>query len=269
MKTASQRAGLRAMRTHEQPPNGTWWHSWVGVVGLAIVTFVLFAGLRVQATDEAWFLWVSHRVAHGDVLYRDVYSVTTPLSFWLGAAAVKIASTQLLAVRALSVACFVATVEIARRLTARRGLGGTGQAMLIAAIFLFGSPVSHHIALYSGFAVTLAVAAWFCIASPGPMLSRGRLVLAGVLAGLSFQTKPNIGVLTLVALAVTLLVANRPTSNRARPVSDVAVVAVSFVVATGSVVALVAASGGLRGYLDYVFLNKGSYVNAEVSYLGQ
>jgi hypothetical protein len=269
MKALSEAPGLRAMRTPEQPPDRTRWYSLLGIVGLAIVTFALFAGRPVQTTDEAWFLWVSHRVAHGDVLYRDVYSVTTPLSFWLSAAAVKLVGTQLLVVRALSVAGFVATLEMGRRLTARHGLGGTGQAMLVAAIFLFGSPVSHHIALYTGLAVTLAMAAWLCVASRGPMPSRGRLVLAGVLAGLSFQTKPNIGAFALLALAVTLLVANRPTRDGARPGADIAMVGASFLVATGAVVALVAATGGLRGYLDYVFLNKGSYVDVGVSYLDQ
>jgi hypothetical protein len=237
--------------------------------GIAVVTFVLLAGLGVQATDEAWFLWVTDRLAHGDVLYRDVYSVTTPVAFWLSLGAVKVAGTQLLVIRALNVASFVVTIELLRRIVARRGLGGAGQALLIAVIWILGSPVSHRVALYSGLAITLTVGAWYCLDSPGPSRSRGRLALVGVLAGLAFQTKPNIGALALVAIALVLAAEQRPAPDARGRLHDVAIVAAGFGVAAGAVLATVAATGGLRGYIDYVFLNKGSYLDAGASYFSQ
>lgn len=242
---------------------------WLAMGGVAIVTFVLLAGRGVQATDEAWFLWVTDRLARGDVLYRDVYAVTTPVAFWLSLGAVKLAGTQLLVVRVLSVASFVVTLELLRRMVARRGLGGAGQALLILVIWVLGSPVVHRVALYSGLAITLTVAAWFCLDGGGPSRSRGRLALVGVLAGLAFQAKPNIGALALVAIALSLTAEQRPAGDARRRLHDVAIVAAGFVVAAGAVLATVAATGGLRGYIDYVFLNKGSYLDAGVSYVSQ
>ena len=159
------------------------WLTLVGTVGLGVLTFVLLAGRGVQRTDEAWFLWVTDRLSHGEVLYRNVYAVTTPLSFWIGLAAVRVAGAQLLVVRALSVVCFVASVEMARRLVERRGVGGLGQALVVSAIFVLGSPASHAIALYSSMAITLAVASWYVL-DLGGMRPRRRLAMVGVLAGL-------------------------------------------------------------------------------------
>jgi hypothetical protein len=244
-------------------------YPWLAMGGVAIVTFVLLAGRGVQVTDEAWFLWVTERLARGDVLYRDVYSVTTPIAFWLSLGAVKPAGTQLLVVRALSVGCFVVAIELLRRIVARRGLSGLGQVLLIVVIWVLGSPVSHRVALYSGLAITLTAAVWFCLAGRGPNRSRGRLAVIGVLAGLSFQTKPNVGALALLAVALVLATEQRPAGDSRPRVLDVALVAAGFVVAAGAVLVPVAATGGLRGYIDYVFLNKGSYLDAGVSYLSQ
>src|ERR1700730_11787369 len=36
------------------------------------VLFFLMLGRPVARSDEAWMLWVMHRVLHGGVLYRDV-----------------------------------------------------------------------------------------------------------------------------------------------------------------------------------------------------
>lgn len=246
---------------------GTSWRPWLGMAGLAVVTFVLFAGRRVQPTDEAWFFWVTYRLDHGAVLYRDVYSVTTPLSFWLSLAAVKVAGAQLLVIRALSVACFVATIELLRRLAARRRLGGRGQVLLVAAIFVFGSPVAHAIALYSGLAIALAVASWLVLETRGRTRSRWRLAFVGMLAGLCFQTKPNIGVFVFIAVAVTLAADIRSSEDRSHLGFDIGVVAAAFVVAVGAVFAAVAATRGLQGYLDYVFLNKGAYIDAGMTYV--
>src|SRR5882724_12533788 len=66
----------------------------VAAFGLFAFLYVLMLGRPVVRSDEAWLLWVAHRVAHGQPLYRDVYSVTTPLPIWIAAGSVWLFGTH-------------------------------------------------------------------------------------------------------------------------------------------------------------------------------
>jgi hypothetical protein len=259
----------RGLTLTRRVPSRRTWLALAGTGGLALLTFALLAGRRAQRTDEAWFLWVTDRLSHGQVLYRDVYAVTTPVSFWIGLAAVKVAGAELLVIRALSVACFVASVELARRLAKRRGVGGPGQVLIIGTIFVLGSPASHAIALYSGMAIALAIASWYVLDGPGGMRPRQRLVIVGVLTGLCFQTKPNVGILALLAVIAAVTLPRQSPAGGSRPSYDAAIVVGGFAASAGAVLAVVGATGGLHGYVDYVFLNKADYLHAGVTYVNQ
>ena len=69
------RLGARAEAV-EKGSDRRAWLTLVGTVGLGVLAFVLLAGRGVQRTDEAWFLWVTDRLSHGEVLYRNVYAAT-------------------------------------------------------------------------------------------------------------------------------------------------------------------------------------------------
>ena len=51
------------------------------VVALTLVG-ALYSFSGVNTRDEAWFLQVVSRVSDGDVLYRDFFFGSTPLSVW-------------------------------------------------------------------------------------------------------------------------------------------------------------------------------------------
>ena len=238
---------------------------WLG--GLAAITFALTRGVAIDRGDESWFLWVGHRMASGDVLYRDVYSVTTPLAHWVTMVALRITGTQLLTVRALSVACFVASAEAARRLVARTGVGAFGQCLLIGALFATASPVANFVAFYSGLAVALGMAAWV-VAADGERRSPGRQWLAGGLVGASFLSKPNVGGLVLLAVLV-VVVARVPVPEPGVRRRECARVVGCFALVVAAGFLIVAATGGARGFVDDVVLNKGAYLRLRVSYLGQ
>ena len=70
------------------------------------VTYALYLGRPVNRTDESWMLWLLGRLAHGDVLYRDAYDVSTPLPAWIGAGLVSIAGAQLVVLRGMVAASF-------------------------------------------------------------------------------------------------------------------------------------------------------------------
>jgi len=238
----------------------------VYVSGAAVV-FVLAMGRPVEHTDEAWFLWVAHRLAHGDVLYRDVYSVTTPLSHWVAALAVLVTGTEVATIRVMSVACFVATAEFARRLVARSGVGHIGQAVLCGALFVLASPAAHFVALYSGLAVALAMAAW--VVARSPLRSpRSRSITVGALCALSYLSKPNIGGVAFLASALCLALPDGASSAR-RCTLRVAAAALAFTGVLGAAFAVLFATGSWAGFVDQTMRNKPQYLALRVSYLGQ
>src|SRR5205814_2361068 len=76
---------------------------------------------------ETWMLWVGHRVAHGDTLYRDVYFVTTPLAAWVAALASLVTGSQLVVLRLLVSACFTAQILVALSAVKCCGMGRAGR----------------------------------------------------------------------------------------------------------------------------------------------
>jgi 4-amino-4-deoxy-L-arabinose transferase-like glycosyltransferase len=228
-------------------------------------TFVLLLGQPVQRSDEVWFLWVMHRITHGAVLYRGAYFVSAPLPAWLGALAVLIGGTNLLAVRFLSVAIFVASGALAWIIARRSGLGWLGRAVLVAALFVYASPVAHFASVYSALAILFAlVAFWAGLAwldersHSGSTARRGRwLWVAGVAVGLAIASKPNTGALSFAALAVTLVYARSSWRAALRDVGRVLVGAAAVVVA---VLLPVLLTGGLHAFIGDVVLEKGSYL---------
>jgi hypothetical protein len=233
----------------------------VGVV----VVFALCMGRPVERTDEAWFLWVAHRVARGDTLYRDVYSVTTPLSHWIAAAAVRVTGTQVATIRFLSVLCFVTSAECARRLVARVGIGMFGQVVLMGALFVAASPAAHFVALYSWLAVALAMVAWVVATSPS-FPERVRWLVVGALCGAACLSKPNIGVAALLA---SLVAAYRPRSARRAVTVSVAETCAMFAVTVAAASGWLWATGAWSAFVSETVLNKGGYLRLRVSYLGQ
>src|SRR5262245_35860677 len=66
-----------------------------------VVTALVSLGRPANLTDETWMLWVGHRVANGETLYRDVYFVTTPLAAWLTALVSAVIGSHLVVLRLL------------------------------------------------------------------------------------------------------------------------------------------------------------------------
>ena len=193
-----------------------WLVAGLGVLGVFALTLFTSLHVPVSRSDEAWFLWVAHRANTGSVLYRDVYYVTTPLALWCMQLAVKIFGTTLTVERALSAACFTASLVMVWMIAKRVGMGRLGRVLLALALFLYASRLAHFGSVYSMLAVSLALGAllgtlrWVDAVASEPALPHFRLLAGtGVLTGLAFATKPNTGLLALVAVGVTVLVGAR------------------------------------------------------------
>lgn len=187
---------------------------WVSLGAVALVLGLVRAYISgVGAADEAWFLYVSHRLNLGQTLYRDVWVPVFPLAVWVANAFTRLLGEHVFVLKLADTVCFTVTVlacaAVIRRITPRRGytalmlaimLGWTGPGVI--------GPGSLYTALgYALMAVALALSlAW--IDSGGESGSRDiRLLLAAAgAAGLAFCSKQPVGAVTFAAVAVTVLV---------------------------------------------------------------
>jgi hypothetical protein len=242
---------------------GTWVAAFVATAAVAPVRLV-------GRSDEAWMLWVMHRVARGDVLYRDVYDVTTPLPAWLGAAVVRVAGAELLTLRLLVAAVVAAEVAVACSIVRHAGMRWRGRTALAVAFVALASPMLVFTSFYTACAVLGALVAlrlllWYLDAAARGAPTATHLVWVGVATALSFWCKPNIGLLTLAAVLATACAAG----GRAWRTSatSAGIVAGAFA-AIGVVVSLViAATGAWSAFVDQVFRSKAEYLGVGFSFL--
>lgn len=212
--------------------------------------------------DEMWFLQVAKRLAEGETLYRDVYFNTTPLSMYVTAGAVAVTGVQLLTVKLVLACSVLASLLIAWKIVERCvPSGGTSPLLLTAAVLVYGEYPS--MTPYTPMAV-----AFFLLTLLGFVVwldePRDRtLFWSGLAAGLSFATKHNVGALAAVALALAVVIAARARrAPLASIVRSLAVAGAGFSIVAGAMVLVIAATGGLPGFVEYAFLNKTTYVTA-------
>jgi hypothetical protein len=240
------------------------------------VTYVLLLGTRADLVDEAWMLWVTKRITSGQRLYSDVYFVSTPLAAWLGAAWALVGGVHLSVLREFEATVFTAELLVA--LSVARWCRATLPTMLVfgAAVFAVGSPATEWISLYSAVAIASALVALRLVLAwldrrDDDARARGRawaLIGAGAACGVSFTSKPNIGLLALAAVVVALVVDRAPTQRGGRPVArDVALTTAGFLVPVVLMGLAVAASGTWDAFVSDVFGDKGSYMQVGTSYL--
>ena len=237
---------------------------------LAAAVFLL-AGARSLADgfglgDESWFLQVVSRLRSGDVLYRDVFFGSTPLSMYVTTGLTFLTGVEVIAVKIVTNACFAVTTVLTGRLARQAGLSPLMSWLLMGAVFVWGRPYANP--PYTPMATMFFVATLSASLAGAGDDSRGARswttwLGVGSLAGLSFASKQNIGLLALVTVFGVLAGMGRaetrlgpPPSRRQAGLS----VAAGFAVTTAAVLAPVLASGGLAGLWEYGFAAKGAYV---------
>jgi 4-amino-4-deoxy-L-arabinose transferase-like glycosyltransferase len=245
----------------------------LGLGALFVVIYALAMGKVVVRADEAWYLWAVTRVTRGETLYRDVNFVTTPLSAWLSSLAVRIAGSQILVIRFLNTAVFLAATVLAWSVARRCGLGRVGRTLLVIALIGYASPIAQYASLYSTLALVLALGAlvvllrWLAAidaeagATPNPRRVSRELLGAGALIGLAFDSKPTVGALAAAAIALTIVEARWNRNWRTR-LAEVGQVAGAAALAVGAMLAIVAATGDFGAFWGDVFAEKSYYFSA-------
>ena len=229
-----------------------------------MAVYALSLGRPVVRSDEAWFVWVVQRMKQGDVLYRDVYFVSTPLAAWLGAAVSMVGGITIRTMRVLSAGIFVSSAGLVWWTARRTRLGLVGRLILLAALFAYASPIAHFASIYSALAVLWSLVAFAAavvwLEEPPESADRRprALSVAGVAIGLSIGSKPNIGVLTLGALVLTLLICDR--SRLHDGAHSIRRVVLSAAAVVGTLLMLIASTGSLGAFAGDVLLEKNDYV---------
>jgi hypothetical protein len=176
------------------------------LVGLASAVVAGWAARTgIDVTDEGYFLDLAYRVHQGQLPYRDFATYYTPGIFYLHAAAFAVGGVDLMPVRLLSVglrtACGLALYGLTRRVA-------PWPFAAVAAALILSADAGPH----PGWPALLAVLLMIdLLARHAQREHRGWLALAGLLAGVAFLFKQNVG--AFAALSVACYVALRPSSS--------------------------------------------------------
>ena len=200
------------------------------------------AGNRLVITnDEGIFLSHAARIAQGEVLYRDLFGLTGPASYWLLALMFKIAGVSLSSAH-LILAAQIAILSTLVYFTTRE-LSDTASGIVGAFVFLFlnaadtAMMTNNHRWDADTYAVCGIVA-----------ILRGRTFLGGVLLALSVWATPIFALTALTATAGTVLLKHSPWR----------VIAGGAVGAAGGLAAL-ALTGSLFPYVRTLLWMKDNY----------
>jgi hypothetical protein len=200
------------------------------------------AGIRlVLNNDEGIFLSHAARIADGEVLYRDLFGLTGPASYWLIALAFKIFGVSLASAH-LVLAAQLATLTTLVFFTARE-LADIASGLVGAVVFLFlnaadtAMMTNNHRWDADTYAICGIVAIW-----------RGRPFLGGVLLALSVWATPIFAITALTAVVASLLLKQSPWPA----------IAGGTVGGLAGILAL-ALTGGLTGFIQNLLWAKENY----------
>ena len=223
-------------------------------LGMLFFSWSLFlsATAGIGLSDEAWFVRVGQRMVEGDTLYRDVSYGATPLAAWVTQAAFALFGIDVLVLKVLVALCFAASSVVCLRAAEHLGASRTALLLLALSLALFFTPTLQ--SLYSPLAEALFLLT-FALLLSRPELSDARAVAVGIAAGLCFATKQNFG---LLALAATLG-SRYPRRHAAGERRAVALVVAAFALTVAIALMPLLWQHATTEFLDYAFLNKGSY----------
>jgi 4-amino-4-deoxy-L-arabinose transferase-like glycosyltransferase len=250
-----------------------------GVGGLLLFTYGLFTNVvhGPVTWDHNWFLLVAHRLLSGDVLYRDVWFVATPLSMYVTAALAAVFGTEVLVIKALMALLFALTVLLTWRIARQLDLSRLATWLLVGILLVYypswmpGYNVPYTPMGYMFLLATLsAVLDWRACPLGRAPAWRSPLLIAGICAGLGFVSKQNLGVYALAALCLSVLAVDLGTWVSAPRLGAAAVAIASTCLTAGLILLPVLLTGSGTKLLDYGFLSQGTYVgHAQITYTSQ
>lgn len=227
---------------------------------LLFVVAVLLIPMRIPFNiyDEGFAVFNATRVMAGEVPYRDFWAIYPPGQFYMLAGVFKVFGTSLLVSRVYDTLVRL-TIALAIWLIARKTTSSAFAYLAFAvAALLLGSAGFYAYAVFPAMALgLLAILALLAYTDTG---RRDRLVLAGVLIGLSMFIRWDIGAYAGVSVAAALLLfrllqaaPDSPLSTRSRAaVTEIAIPAAAALAVVIVCYGLVGAAGGFGNLWDQV-----------------
>jgi len=118
--------------------------------------------------DEAAYAYIGHRIAQGDVMYRDLTENKPPLGYWLYTLTVMLGGYEELAIRVMPIPFVLATIALVWWIARR--VGGPGSASVAAGVFIFlstdpylfgnGANLEHFINFFAVASLALLIRGW-------------------------------------------------------------------------------------------------------------
>lgn len=180
---------------------------------------ILFLAMdrAINPFDEGIVLVGAMRVAAGDLIHRDFYSIYGPASYYLLAALFEVFPLHFVVARIFGIAVMAATVAAVTAMLLDRARPFFVVAVASATLLLlFASPFY----LYPLFpSLLLTCASVVQLTKPGPIDSPGRLAIVGACAGAAAYFRYDVAALLCLcaATSVILLIAiGRPAGTRFR-----------------------------------------------------
>jgi len=252
----------------------------------AVLLFIygMYTGITsgTITNDEAWFLQVSKRLAEGEVLYKEIFFNVPPLSAYLTSFLVKIFGAELLVVKVLMSCFFTATGLLMVRILQKLRVGTTARALVVLAYLAYtpswliaaGSlytPLAYMLLLASFLAMLSWLESELGVSENSKRERYCRMMVLGILSGLSFVAKQNIGVYIFLGVMFGVWISMRFLRQKPR-----AFIVPCFLLLTGFISTLLLFSipilltGSLEKFLEYGFLNRANYIQAaQIPYTAQ
>lgn len=151
---------------------------------------------RIDTADESFFLQVANRIASGEILYRDVFLGTTPLSAYILALSIKLFSCDIAIARTLLAIYLFLTLFLLDKIFQHYGIPYRKMwiVMVLACVHYEGTLAS---SAYTSLSYLFFLSSFYC-------LLIHRIPLAAISAALCFLSKQNVGVFLIAALIAVL-----------------------------------------------------------------
>lgn len=180
----------------------------IGVALLAPLLLIDVLQLSVSAGDEGVILVGASRVLHGQLPYRDFFSIVTPGSYYLLASFFKVFGESLLTARALHWLIYAGTLAVFLGLMSRLGLPLRWKLVGIWATMSMGPPFwcifSHHWLANLG-----VLASGLLLLQSQTSRKTVHVFLSGLVAGTTFLCLQDEGLYWTALAAVALFFADR------------------------------------------------------------
>ncbi len=185
-----------------------WEHPLVFAGSLAALAFALslfFAKFRLGGNDEGALLTAAGKILRGGLFYRDIDAYPFPGAHYLLAGTMALFGEQLGVARGLAAGLYVALVVVLYRLAlpllGRPRAALFGVSLLAFKLLAWPAFTAFFYWDLAFLSAVSAIALFLCSARPR---SSGVLLGVGLLTGLSFVSKQNVGVYLALALGLVL-----------------------------------------------------------------